>query len=102
METANEILIGVYVVDEARYAQYRAEMTPLLEARGGRFVVDVRTSEVLRAPAPGAFNRLFTIRFPSRQIRDAFFADPDYLAIRTRLFESSVSGMVWLGDYGVV
>jgi uncharacterized protein (DUF1330 family) len=102
METANEILIGVHVVDEAGYAKYRAEMTPLLEAYGGRFVVDVRTTEVLRAPAPGAFNRLFTIRFPSRQSRDAFFADHDYVAIRTRLFEPSVSGTVWLGDYAVV
>src|SRR5215510_8723219 len=94
MDTPNEILIGVQVVDEAGYAKYRAEMTPLLEAYGGRFVVDVRTSDVLRAPAPGAFNRLFTIRFPSRQNRDAFFADHDYAAIRTRLFEPSVSGSV--------
>lgn len=101
METANEILVGVHVVDEAGYAKYRAEMTPILEAYGGRFVVDVRTSEVLRAPAAGAFNRLFTIRFPSRQKREAFFADPDYLAIRTRLFETSVAGTVWLGDYAV-
>jgi uncharacterized protein (DUF1330 family) len=72
METANEILVGVHVVDEAGYAKYRVEMRPLLEAYGGRFIVDVRTTEVLCAPAPGAFNRLFTIRFPSRQIRHAF------------------------------
>ncbi len=102
METANEILVGVHVVDEAGYAKYRAEMTPLLQAYGGRFVVDVRATEVLLAPAPGAFNRLFAIRFPSRQNRDAFFADQDYVAIRTRLFEPSVSGTVWLGDYAVV
>jgi hypothetical protein len=82
-------------------AQPVAGLPPLLEACG-RFVVDVCTTEVLRAPAPGAFNRLFTIRFPSRQKRDAFFADHDYVAIRTRLFEPSVSGTVWLGDYAVV
>lgn len=69
-------------------------MTPLLEAHGGRFVVDVRVAEVLRSPEPGAagFNRLFTLRFRSQRDHDAFFADPEYLAIRARLFEPSVSG----------
>jgi uncharacterized protein (DUF1330 family) len=102
MDQDNEILTGVHVIDEAGYAKYRAEMTPVLEAHGGRFVLDVRVAEILRAPTATVFNRLFTIRFPSSRHRDAFFADPDYLAIRTRLFEPSVSAMVRLGDYAVV
>jgi uncharacterized protein (DUF1330 family) len=102
MDTPNEILIGVHVIDEAGYAKYRAEMTPLLEAHGGRFVLDVRVAEILRASSPAAFNRLFVMRFPSARVRDAFFANPDYMAIRARLFEPSVSEMVRLGDYAVV
>lgn len=98
METPNEVLIGVHVIDEAGYATYRAEMAPLLEAHGGRFILDVRVAEILRAPSPTAFNRLFAIRFPSAQHRDAFFADPDYIAVRSRLFEPSVSELVRLGD----
>jgi uncharacterized protein (DUF1330 family) len=88
--------MGVHVIDETGYARYRAEMTPVLEAHGGRFVLDVRVAEVLRAPSPSAFNRLFAIRFPSAQHRDAFFADPDYQGIRAQWFEASVSGGVVL------
>jgi uncharacterized protein (DUF1330 family) len=102
MDKPNEILIGVQVIDEVGYARYRAEMTPVLEAHGGRFVLDVRVAEILRASSPAAFNRLFAIRFPSARHRDAFFANPDYMAIRARLFEPSVSAMVRLGDYAIV
>jgi uncharacterized protein (DUF1330 family) len=102
MDEPNEILIGVQVIDEVGYARYRAEMTPVLEAHGGRFVLDVRVAEILRASSPAAFNRLFAIRFPSARHRDAFFANPDYMAIRARLFEPSVSAMVRLGDYAIV
>ena len=96
-----EMLMGLQVADEGTYARYRAEMTPLLEAHGGRFLVDVRVAEILRAPSGSPFNRLFTIRFPSRRQRDAFFTHPDYLAIRGRLFQPSVSSIVQLGAYVV-
>lgn len=95
-----ELLVGLTVKDEAGYAAYRAAMTPLLEARGGSFGVDVRVAEVLRG-AP-AINRLFTVRFPSAAARDAFFADPAYLEVRARLFEPSVEGPpAMLGRYEV-
>ena len=38
-------MVGVQVHDEAGYQTYRAQMTPLLEGAGGRFVVDVRVAE---------------------------------------------------------
>lgn len=38
-------------------------------------------------------NRLFTIRFPSEQQHDAFFAHPDYKAVRARYFEPSVAAI---------
>lgn len=101
MTTFHEILVGVNVTDDRIYAHYRAEMTPLLEAHGGRFVLDVRVAEILRNPSEQGFNRLFTIRFPSPQKRDEFFSHPEYIAIRRRLFEPSVSGAVRLGDYPV-
>jgi uncharacterized protein (DUF1330 family) len=77
-------------------------MAPLLEKHGGRFVLDVRVAEILRASSPVAFNRLFTLRFPSAQAAQAFFADPAYLAVRARWFEPSVAEVVRLGDYAVV
>ncbi len=97
-----EILVGVQVDDPALYAEYRAAMTPLLEARGGRFVLDVTVAEVFRSPAPARMNRLFAIRFPSKAELDAFFGDPVYQEIRRRLFEPSVSASARLATYAPV
>jgi uncharacterized protein (DUF1330 family) len=97
-----EVLFGVNVTDDAKYTAYRAEMTPLLGSYEGRFEVDVRVAEVLRAPGDKSVNRLFTIRFPSIERMDAFFSDPSYLAVRRRLFESSVSYVRRFGKYQVL
>lgn len=102
MESAIEMVMGVQVIDEAGYARYRAEMAPVLEAHGGSFVLDLRVGEILRAPSASQFNRLFAIRFPSTERRDAFLADPAYGEIRERLFGPAVSGgPVRLGDYAL-
>jgi uncharacterized protein (DUF1330 family) len=95
---ASEIVVALTVVDEAMYDAYRAAIAPLLEAHGGRFVLDVRVSEVMR-PVDHRFNRLFSIRFPSPEDRAAVFASPEYLAIRARLFEPSTRGYVQLGTF---
>jgi len=94
-----ETLMALHVVDADLYAKYRAAMTPLLEAHGGRFGLDLWVGEVLRAP-PGqaAFNRMFTIAFPSTERREAFFSNPEYLAIRQALFEPSVTATTNLGQ----
>lgn len=92
-------LMALQVADEDGYAEYRRRMTPLLEAHGGRFVLDVRVSEVLQAPADTACNRLFLIRFPDRGVHDRFFADPEYLAIRGEWFTRSVTSAQQVGIY---
>lgn len=97
-----EILVGANVIDDATYAEYRLNMTPLLEAHGGSFVVDVRVGEVLRSPKATPMNRLFTIRFPSQERLDAFFSHPEYLAIRNRWFVPSVAAFEQLGKYEVI
>ena len=102
MASMVEILIGLQVTDERGYAAYRAHMTPLLSAHGGSFGVDVRVAEVLKNPGEQPFNRLFTIRFPSWSAHDAFFANPEYLAVRRRFFEPSVAHSVRFGRYEVL
>ena len=93
-----ETLMALYVDDAELYAKYRAAMTPLLEAHGGRFGIDLWVGEVLRAPPDQApFNRLFTIVFPSREKREAFFSNPEYLTVRKTLFEPSVTAVTNLG-----
>jgi uncharacterized protein (DUF1330 family) len=97
-----EILVGLQVTDDATYAAYRAHMMPLLAAHGGSFVVDVRVSEVLKSPESKAINRLFTIRFPSIEQHDAFFAHPDYKAVRAKYFEPSVAATSRIARYEVL
>ena len=101
-ESPVEILVGVNVIDPEGYARYRAAMTPLLEANGGRFVVDVQVATVLRAPEASPFNRMFTIRFDSEAQLDRYFALDAYKAIRKEHFEPSVAATVWLGRYRVL
>ena len=93
-----ETLMALNVVDAELYARYRAAMTPLLEAHGGSFGLDLWVAEVLRAPGDKPFNRLFTLIFPSPEQRRAFFSSSDYLALRKALFEPSVSATTELGE----
>jgi uncharacterized protein (DUF1330 family) len=92
-----EILMGLNVVDRELYAQYRARMTPLLEAHGGSFGIDLWVAELLRSPGTKPYNRLFTIVFPSQEQRQAFFSNPEYQAVRQALLEPSISARTELG-----
>lgn len=98
-------LIGLMVDDGARYAEYRAGMTPILNAHGGAFGLDLEVARVLKlpgdgAPSDGAINRLFSIGFPSREAHARFFADAAYLAVRARHFEPAVSRVFILAEWG--
>ena len=92
-----ETLMALNVVDAELYARYRAAMTPLLEAHGGSFGLDLWVAEVLRAPGDKPFNRLFTIIFPSQELRQAFFSNSEYLVVRKAFFDLSVSATTELG-----
>jgi uncharacterized protein (DUF1330 family) len=94
-----ERLVGLNVVDETRYAEYRAAMTPLLHAVGGSFRYDFRPAEVLKSEAPHPITRVFVIRFPDQATHERFFADPQYLAVRRDHFEPSVRGVTTLAAY---
>lgn len=89
---AFERIMGLNVIDDAAYQQYREAMIPILKTYGGAFGYDFRVSEVLLSKDAGDINRVFTIEFPSREAMEQFFADPDYLAVRGEYFERSVAG----------
>jgi uncharacterized protein (DUF1330 family) len=92
------MVVGVNVVDQEAYAQYRAEMTPILESMGGGFRFDCEVSRVLKNEKGDAVNRLFVISFPDRAAKERFFSDPRYLEIRGRLFGMAVHGMIRLAE----
>jgi uncharacterized protein (DUF1330 family) len=96
---AFEMTMGLYVADQEKYTQYRAEMTPLLEASGGRFRYDFDVARARKSEVAHDINRVFVLQFPDRDARDRFFADPRYVAIRARLFDKSVTGVARIAEY---
>lgn len=96
---AHELVVGLTVTDDATYAQYRAAMAPLLAAHGGGFSYDFTIAKALKSASTHPINRVFAIYFEDRARKDAFFANPDYLAIKARYFERSVAGTTIIGAY---
>jgi uncharacterized protein (DUF1330 family) len=90
--------VGLLVLDHEMYAQYRAEIAPLLEAAGARFRYDFEVARNLRSETSHGINRLFVLQFPDRAGKERFFADPRYLEIRGRLFEKAVGGMTVIAE----
>jgi uncharacterized protein (DUF1330 family) len=95
-----EMTVGLLVVDHEKYSQYRTEMTPLLEAAGGRFRYDFEVSRTLKSEARHDINRVFVIQFPDRATKERFFADSRYVEIRARLFAKAVKGTAMIAEYG--
>ena len=94
-----EMLMGLRVSDPETYARYRAAIAPLLEAAGAAFQYDFEIARTLKTEAGVEMNRVFVLRFPDRESRLRFFADPEYLSIRARLFEKAVERFVVIADY---
>ncbi|AYV57108.1 DUF1330 domain-containing protein [Leptospira kmetyi] len=96
---AFEMVVGLEVIDDHLYANYRAAMTPLLTTYGGGFRYDFKILEVLKNESGHPINRVFTIYFQDRKSRDAFFADPEYLKIRNEFFQTSVKSTTFISEY---
>jgi len=95
----HELMVGLTVTDDATYQQYRLAMAPLLAAHGGGFRYDFTIAKVLQSASDHPINRVFAIYFGSVAQKDAFFAHPDYLAIRARFFQPAVTGTTVFGAY---
>ena len=71
-----ETLMALNVVDPDLYAKYRAAMTPLLEAHGGSFGLDLWVGEVLRAPRPEAVQSAVYDHLPVARATRSVFLEP--------------------------
>jgi len=96
-----EMMVGLLVANTAIYTQYRAEIAPLLEAESGVFRFDFEVARTLKSEADHEINRLFLLRFPNREAKERFFANPQYVEIRSRLFERAVRGVTILSEHEV-
>jgi len=70
------IFMGLEVTDDASYACYRANMTPILESHGGFFGCDFIVA------------------------KERFFADPRYREVRAEHFEPAVARAIVLAELG--
>jgi uncharacterized protein (DUF1330 family) len=85
--------MGIEVTNDGDYQKYRESMTPILHSFGGSFGFDFKVDEVLKSKTEEPINRVFTIDFPSKEIMDKFFTDPEYLAVKTKYFQNSVKSV---------
>lgn len=92
-------LVGLHVTDDHGYRRYRQGMIPILEGFGGRFLHDFVVAETLRTEADHPVNRVFVLAFPDRAAKEAFFADPAYLAVRAEHFDASVGAATIMAEY---
>ena len=96
---AFERLVGLNVVDDEAYQSYRDEITPILKSYGGGFAYDFKVSEVLKSETEAPINRVFTIYFSSEDSMNLFFSNDEYLKIRKRHFEKSVTDTTVIATY---
>ena len=94
-----EMTVGLLVVNQQTYTQYREEMRPLLEEAGGAFRYDFEVARTLRSESGVDINRAFVLQFPSRSNKERFFADPRYVEIKRRLFDPAVKERVSISEY---
>lgn len=94
-----EMMVGLNVTDDACYAKYREEMTPILESFGGGFRYDFVVYEVLKNEEKRPVNRVFAIYFESEESMNLCFNDANYKAIKERYFKPSVSDTTIISSY---
>ncbi len=95
-----EMLVGLNVLDDHQYQDYRIAMKPILSAFGGSFGYDFKVSEVLM-PTQSEINRVFTLQFCDEKTKDDFFTDTEYLKVKAQYFDGSVGKIKILSSYNV-
>jgi uncharacterized protein (DUF1330 family) len=94
-----EMLVGLKVIDEAMYEEYRKNMKPILAAYDGGFSNDFKISEVLLAEQTNDINRVFTIYFPDQKTNEAFFSNEEYLKVKEQYFKGAVENVTTISRY---
>jgi len=99
VEMSYEILVGLNVLDDQKYNDYRTAMKPILSDYEGFFGYDFKVSDVLIPEGGVDINRVFTINFISKNKRDEFFSEPKYLAVKEAYFVKSVGSTILMSSY---
>ena len=88
-----ERIMGLEVINDDEYQKYRENMIPILHSFDGSFGFDFKINEVLKSKTDDVINRVFTLNFPSKEVMEEFFTNPDYLAVKDEYFLNSVNSV---------
>lgn len=73
-----EMMVGLKVINDEVYQNYREAMKPILETFGGGFRYDFKIAETLKSETDDPINRVFAIYFSSEEMMEKFFSHEDY------------------------
>jgi uncharacterized protein (DUF1330 family) len=93
------MVVALAVVDEPTYRTYRLAIAPFLVRYGAVFRYDFWVSEIVATRGTHDTNRVFVLSFPDRSRKEAFWVDPEFLAIKADLFARSVSQFTVVSEY---
>jgi uncharacterized protein (DUF1330 family) len=94
-----EMVVGLDVINDEVYQDYRNAMKPLLEDHGGGFRYDFKIADVLKNEEGRNINRVFTIHFRDKNAMESFFSNEEYLKIKSQYFEKSVAATTIISEY---
>jgi uncharacterized protein (DUF1330 family) len=94
-----EILVGLNVLNDLKYDDYRTAMKPILSDYEGYFGYDFKVSDVLITEGRSDINRVFTINFSSKDKMEGFFSDSQYLVVKDKYFVGSVGSTTIISSY---
>ena len=94
-----ERIVGLHVIDDDLYTQYRKAMLPLLETFGGGFRYDFVVSKTLKSASDHEINRVFAIYFKDKDSSLQFFSHPEYLKIKDKYFTPAVKAGTVIAEH---
>jgi uncharacterized protein (DUF1330 family) len=86
------LLARIVVHDEAKYAEYRAQVPPVIAAHGGRYLVRGGAVDVKEGDPP--LGRLVVVEFPDMQAARTFYGSAEYAPLLKLRLDSTESEAV--------
>lgn len=86
------VIFDVAIHDLPKYQQYMAQIKPVIEAAGGRYLVRGGTHTVLEGDWKPT--RLVIFEFPSLTAAQSFYVSPEYESLKAMRREASSANIV--------
>jgi len=87
-----QVLVGVNVLDEAKFSEYLTAVEPLLSTHNGMFCYDYSVHKERHAVVSGNINRVLKFEFADKCNMEKFFTDRCYLKTRGRHVLKAIGG----------